>query len=154
MAIAKDVFIICFVLFCEGNVISDLPDKKKNPEEMMEPRAFETSEKRIAEMLDMRVAEMVETRVAQDMSKLKDEIKKELAFDMTEKCKKINERNENDVKKSENFEKIVIGDLRQQLKDELMTELNQSISSAVPKAVRDLPYLVTCAYKVYLAQRT
>merc|ERR1719391_46327 len=38
-------------------------------------------------------------------------------------------------------------DLRQNLKDELMIELNQTISYAVPRAVRDLPYLVTCAYR-------
>ena len=55
---------------------------------------------------------------------------------------------------NKNFDNIVNEDLRQDLKDELMTELNQSIWSAVPRAVRDLPYLVTCAYQVYVAQVT
>merc|ERR1712192_60711 len=60
-------------------------------------------------------------------------------------CKNINEKDENDGIERENFDNIINEDLRQHLKDELMTELNQSISSAVPQAVRDLPYLVTCA---------
>merc|ERR1712198_627294 len=86
--------------------------------------AFETIEKNIAEMVDIRTT------------------------DMAAEYKKKNERNENGVvKKRENFDKIVNEDLRQNLKDELMTELNQTISSAVPQAVRDLPYLVTCAYQ-------
>ena len=67
---------------------------------------------------------------------------------MTEECKNQNEKDENDVIKREDFDNIINEDLRQHLKDELMTELNQSIYSAVPKAVRDLPYLVTCAYQV------
>jgi len=83
------------------------------------------------------------------MSKLKDEIKRELAFDKTEESKKINEKNNEIVKKGKNFDKILTEDLRQNLKDELMTELNQSIASAVPRAVRDLPYLVTCAYREF-----
>merc|ERR1712212_1358793 len=179
MANAKDVFIICFALSCVGNVISDLPDKKKNPEEMMGPITFETIEnrvvemaevrvatvvdkgvaemvetrvtemvdikiaemvetrvaelveKRVAEIMDIRIAEMVEprvaevvenrvaemveikvgeiletriaeavkTKVAQGMSKLEDEIKSELAYDMAEECKKINERNKDHVNK-------------------------------------------------------
>ena len=53
---------------------------------------------------------------------------------------------------NKNFDNIVNEDLKQHLKDELMTEMNQSISSAVPRAVRDLPYLVTCGYQVYVAQ--
>ena len=240
MANAKDVFIICFALSCVGNVISDLPDKKKNPEEMMGPITFETIENRVAEMVDRRVVEMaevrvatvvdkgvaemvesrvtemvdikiaemvetrvaelvekrvaeimdiriaemveprvaevvenrvaemveikvgeiletriaeaVETKVAQGMSKLEDEITSELAFDMAEECKKINERNRDHVHQHKNFDNIVNEDLKQHLKDELMTEMNQSISSAVPRAVRDLPYLVTCGYQVYVAQ--
>ena len=96
MTNAKDVFIICFILSCVGNAISDLPYNEKNPEEMMGPSAFETIEKKIAEMVDIRVAEIVETRFAeavetrvlQEMRGLKDEIKRELAFDMTEDCKK------------------------------------------------------------------
>ena len=96
MANAKDVFIICFILSCVGNAISDLPYNERNPEEMMGPSAFETIEKKIAEMVDIRVAEIVETRFAeavetrvlQEMRGLKDEIKRELAFDMTEDCKK------------------------------------------------------------------
>ena len=70
MANAKDLFIICFLLSCVGNVISGLPDK--NPEEMGQ-NEFESIEKR--------VAEMVEIRVRQEISKLKDEIKSELSVD-------------------------------------------------------------------------
>jgi len=120
--------------------------------EMVETRVAEMVNIRVAEMVDIRVAEMVETRVVQEMSKthcrkVKDEIKKELAFDMREECKNINERDENDLNKRGNFDNITNEDMRQHLRDELMTELNQSISSAVPRAVRDLPYLVTCAYQ-------
>ena len=140
MANAKDVFIVCFVLSFVGNVISGLSGKQKNPEKMMGLNTLEAIENRFAEMIEM------------EMNKLKGEIKQGLAFDLTAECKKINERNENDVKRSDNFDNIVIEDWRKDLKNELMTELNQSISSAVPRAVRDLPYLVTCAYKVCLAQ--
>ena len=194
MANANDIFIICFVLSCVGNVISDIPDIKKNPEETMRPSSFETIEKRIAEMVDIQVADMVETRVygmlenrvvktierrvaevfetrfaevvearlvemvdkrvVQEMSELKNELKRELAFDMTEEYKKMNEKNKNYENKHEYFDNIANADLRQHLKDELLTELNQSISSAVPRAVRDLPYLVTCAYQVNVAQVT
>ena len=130
MVMAKDVFIMCFVLSCVGNVIFDSLGTKKNPEEMMGPSIFETIEKRVAEMIDIRVTEM-ENRVVQVMSKLKDEIKRELAFDMAEECKKINERKENGaVNKRENYDKIINEDLRQNLKEELMTELNHFFCTA------------------------
>lgn len=119
---------------------------------IVDAKVSEIVEKRVAEMVKTRVAEILEPRVVQDMSKLKDEIKRELAFEKTEECKKINEKNNEIVKKGKNFDKILTEDLRQNLKDELMIELNQSIASVVPHAVRDLPYLVTCAYQVYLAQ--
>ena len=125
--------------------VAEIVDAKVS--EMVETKVTE-----IAEMVKTRVDESVESRVVQDMSKLKDEIKRELAFEKTEECNKINEKNNEIVKKGKNFDKILTEDLRQNLKDELMTELNQSIASAVPRAVRDLPYLVTCAYQVYLAQ--
>ena len=118
--------------------------------EIVDAKVSEMVETKVAEMVKTRVDESVESRVVQDMSKLKDEIKRELAFDKTEECKKINEKNNEIVKKGKNFDKILTEDLRKNLKDELMTELNQSIASAVPRAVRDLPYLVTCAYRVYL----
>ena len=174
MANSRNVFMTFVVLSCAGDVLTGLPDIQKNPEGMMlganvfetiEKRVAETVDKRVAEMVDKRVAEMVETRVVeivearvadavetrvvQEMSKLKDEIKSELAFDMTEECTKINEGNGKNVNRNENFDKIIREDLRQNLKDELMTELNATISSVVPRALRDLPYLVTCAYKVY-----
>ena len=123
--------------------VAEIVDAKVS--EMVETKVTE-----IAEMVKTRVDESVESRVVQDMSKLKDEIKRELAFDKTEESKKINEKNNEIVKKGKNFDKILTEDLRQNLKDELMTELNQSIASVVPRAVRDLPYLVTCAYRVYL----
>ena len=128
MANARDIFIMCFALSCVENVIAEPSDIRKNHEEMMGPNAFETIEKmvaemvekrdsemvearvadmveaRVVEMVDFRVAEMVETRVVQEMSKVKDEIKKELAFDVTEECKNMNERDENDVIKRENFD--------------------------------------------------
>merc|ERR1719507_2304850 len=122
--------------------VAEIVDAKVS--EMVETKVAEIVEKRVAEMVKTRVAESVESRVAQDMRKLKDEIKRELAFEKTEECKKINEKNNDIVKKSRNFDKILTEDLRKNLKDELMTEPNQSIASAVPRAVRDLPYLVTC----------
>ena len=130
--------------------VAEIVDAKVS--EMVETKVAAMVEKKVGEMVKTRVDESVESRVVQDMSKLKDEIKRELAFDKTEESKKINEKNNEIVKKGKNFDKILTGDLRQNLKDELMTELNQSIASAVPRAVRDLPYLVTCAYQVYLAQ--
>ena len=56
---AKNVFVICFVLSFVGNVLTDLPEKY--PEEMIGPNTFETIEKMVAGMVETRVAEMVET---------------------------------------------------------------------------------------------
>ena len=44
MANVHDIFIICFVLSCVGNIISDLPEIEKNPEKTMGPSSFETIE--------------------------------------------------------------------------------------------------------------
>merc|ERR1712112_286651 len=84
--------------------------------EMVERKVAEVMETRVGEMVDIRVAERVESRVAQDMSQLKDEIKKEVAFDNTDECKKKNQRIENSVvvNKGENIDNNV--DLRQRLK--------------------------------------
>ena len=111
--------------------------------EMVDIRVAELVKTKVSELVETRVSEMVDSRVAQDMSQLKDEIKKEVAFDNTGIEDSVV------VNKGENFNKNE--DLRHHLKDELMAEVNQSISLAVPRAVRDLPYLVTCAYQVHPA---